>query len=100
MERIQTVTTVPAAFEALATAINACVSVCNAVLKMQGRNGLRVTIADQNIVIDIPADGTGDAASGNTIINQISALPPAPSSGTWVLGSVGGVMQWIDTEDC
>lgn len=24
----------------------------------------------------------------------------APSSGTWVLGSIGGQIQWIETQDC
>jgi hypothetical protein len=27
-------------------------------------------------------------------------IPPLPSGGTWVLGSVDGTMQWIETEDC
>jgi hypothetical protein len=27
-------------------------------------------------------------------------IPTPPASGTWVLGSVGGTMQWIETEAC
>jgi hypothetical protein len=27
-------------------------------------------------------------------------IPTPPASGTWVLGSVGGTMQWIETESC
>jgi hypothetical protein len=36
-----------------------------------------------------PKGDTGDAA-----------LPTAPGSGTYVLGAVGGVLQWLQTEDC
>ena len=27
-------------------------------------------------------------------------IPPAPGSGTHVLGAVGGTLQWIATEEC
>lgn len=27
-------------------------------------------------------------------------IPAAPASGTWVLGAVNGVLQWIATEEC
>jgi hypothetical protein len=27
-------------------------------------------------------------------------IPALPGGGTWVLGSVGGTMQWIETEAC
>ena len=27
-------------------------------------------------------------------------IPPLPGGGTFVLGSVGGTMQWIETEAC
>jgi hypothetical protein len=27
-------------------------------------------------------------------------IPTPPASGTYVLGSVGGTMQWIETEAC
>jgi hypothetical protein len=27
-------------------------------------------------------------------------IPAVPTSGTYVLGSVGGAIQWIETEEC
>lgn len=31
---------------------------------------------------------------------RIAGFPPPPESGTHVLGSVNGVLQWIETTDC
>jgi hypothetical protein len=33
-------------------------------------------------------------------INQTPAIPQPPSSGTFVLGSVNGAIQWLQTEAC
>jgi len=42
---------------------------------------------------------TGLGAAGANS-DTISEIPIQPEDGTWVLGSIGGVIQWIATEDC
>jgi hypothetical protein len=42
-----------------------------------------------------------DPESGSTIpIGLGAGLPTAPASGTYVLGSVNGTIQWLETEAC
>ena len=46
-----------------------------------------------------------DAGTGTNQIyiwdgNKITVIDAPPSSGTHVLGSVGGAIQWIETEEC
>jgi hypothetical protein len=42
------------------------------------------------------------SASAGAISNNAgdSVFPPAPSTGTHVLGVINGIIQWIETEDC
>ena len=47
--------------------------------------------------LDLP-DGVVEEFSGEGGYPQRRLKPPA--SGTWVLGAVDGVVQWIETESC
>lgn len=59
----------------------------------------------RDLIKVIEAGGSGSEALQVAIEEQeeslsISIQSNAPSDGTYVLGSVGGVLQWIQTEEC
>lgn len=45
---------------------------------------------------------TDDSQQTEDFINGVGGCNPGnpPALGTWVLGSIGGVCQWIDTTTC
>lgn len=51
---------------------------------------------------DAPSDGStyGRKNAAWEVISAGTALPSAPSSGTYVLGSVNGTLTWLETEAC
>jgi hypothetical protein len=58
---------------------------------------LMQNFADAKLIVD-------DALTEPAFVNNYSArrfkFPTPPASGTHVLGSVGGVLTWIATEEC
>lgn len=47
------------------------------------------------------AEGVYEEATGMQGHSQRRLkIPSPPSSGTYVLGAIGGEMQWIETEEC
>lgn len=49
----------------------------------------------------VPSSGTPqNLTATNGSLTWAEGIPTPPASGTHVLGSVGGELQWIATEDC
>jgi len=55
MANLEPITVAPAAFVNEAEKINAALSVCRAVKAMRGSGGIKVTVADANILISLNA---------------------------------------------
>jgi len=56
MANLEPITAAPAAFVTEAEKINAALSVCRAVKAMRGSGGIKVTVADGNILVSVNAD--------------------------------------------
>ncbi len=50
--------------------------------------------------LDADATLIEEVAGQNGYTQRKLKIPALPSGGTYVLGSVGGTMQWIETEAC
>jgi hypothetical protein len=82
----------PVKFEALARAANTPVSGAYP-YSLKGRD------LDQNfnaVAIDIDSSWVSESGNGQRTL----LLPAVPTSGTHVLGAVGGALAWIATEEC
>ena len=64
---------------------------------------IRATDLDQNFVFAaLDADPSYIEEVSGQLSHRARRLnfPPIPSEGTHVLGAVGGVLAWIETEEC
>ncbi len=56
----------PMAFSAMGSKINELVSAIRPLSNIEGRNGVKVTMADNNIIIELPSDSENDGGSSGT----------------------------------
>lgn len=55
----------PAAFDAQARKINQIIDALRPLSNIEGRNGIKVTVSDMNIVVEIPSPDENDGGSGS-----------------------------------
>jgi hypothetical protein len=54
----------PAAFDAQAQKINQIIDALRPLSNIEGRNGIKVTVSDMNIVVEIPSPDENDGGGG------------------------------------
>ena len=55
----------PAAFDAQARKINQIIDALRPLSNIEGRNGIKVTVSDMNIVVEIPSPDENDGGGGS-----------------------------------
>jgi hypothetical protein len=69
------ITTFPAAFASIAARVNFLLKFANIVSNAQGKNGIRVLVTDNNMVIENDPDGGDADGSGGVPIGGGGGLP-------------------------
>jgi hypothetical protein len=60
-------------------------------------NFRKLTLLESN---DFPKTYTVQYTAEGTRITGLKYIPDPPTTGTYVLGAIDGVIQWLATEDC
>ena len=81
----------PAAFDAQAQKINQIIDALRPLSNIEGRNGIKVTVSDMNIIVEIPSDDENDGGASGTGGGTGGGLPSGYGPEEWTVYD-GGVV--------
>lgn len=97
------ITVAPEFLRGMVDRVNALLAVARPLSQMSGISPVVVKTTTDAVTVELNESGLAQTQTIQELNARIAALESLltpPSSGTWVLGSVGGSVQWIATEDC
>jgi hypothetical protein len=95
------ITVFPEFLRGLVERVNAIIDALRPVCELTGVAPIVVKRGGDSYTVEIDNEALKQVPVIQNIQTTIdNNLPNPPGSGTYVLGSVNGVVQWIQTEDC